>query len=147
MDHGEEGDLEDKVDDLEADLEDLRSEFEKLLADEDGKDDDDMDEPMDMPEPEEEEFESVEYDLDEEIADESDEVVEEATKLQDAVADPKGGEADNSESPMTKAPAKTKVAGAGQPVKAKDGSDGNSGDNSPKDTGASDNLKVEPKKV
>ena len=92
-------------------------------------------------------LESVEYDLDEEIAEESDEVVEEATKLQDAVADPKGGESDNSESPMTKAPAKSKVEGAGEPVKAKDGGDGNMGDNKPSDTGGSDNLKVEPKKV
>ena len=58
-------------------------------------------------------LESVEYDLDEDAVE--DEVVEEATKLQDAVAEPKGGEADNNESPMSKAPAKTKVEGAGEP--------------------------------
>ena len=48
---------------------------------------------------------SVEYDLDEEVAE--DEVVEEATKLQDnAVALPKGGEADSKESTKA-APKKT----------------------------------------
>jgi len=90
-------------------------------------------------------LESVEYDLDEDAVE--DEVVEEATKLQDAVAEPKGGEADSNESPMSKAPAKTKVEGAGEPVKAKDGSDGDSGANSPKDHTPSDNIKVEPKKA
>ena len=43
--------------------------------------------------------------------------------------------------------AKTKVEGAGEPVKAKDGSDGDSGANSPKDHTPSDNIKVEPKKA
>jgi hypothetical protein len=91
-------------------------------------------------------LESVEYDLDEEVAEE-DEVVEEATKLQDKVADPKGGAGDaEGESPFTKAPAKTKVEGAGEPVKAKDGGEGNKGD-SAKDYTPSDNIKVEPKKV
>jgi len=100
---------------------------------------------MDMPEPEEEEFESVEYDLDEaEVADE--EVVEEATKLSDNVADPKGGEADSNESPYTKAPKKTSVQGAGTPVKAKDGSEGVKGE-SAKDHTPTDNIKVEPKKA
>ena len=56
---------------------------------------DDMEE---MPE------ESVEYDLDE--AQDEDDVVEEATKLSDNVAEPKGGEADKKESPLTSAPKK-----------------------------------------
>ena len=65
-----------------------------------------MDEPMDMDmdEPEMEE-ESVEYDLDEEVVEEEDEVVEEATKLSDNVAEPKGGDADNNES-LTKKPSR-----------------------------------------
>ena len=90
-----------------------------------------------------EEMESVEYDIEESI---DDEVVEEATKLSDAVAAPKGGEADSNESPFSKAPKKTSVAGAGSPVKAKDGSEGVKGE-SAKDHTPSDNLKVEPKKV
>lgn len=140
---GEE-DLEDKVDDLEAELEDLRAEFEKLLAD-DGEEEDDAEE-LDAPEMDmdgEEEFESVEYDIEESV---EDEVVEEATKFSDTVAEPKGGEADSNESPFTKAPKSTKVAGAGAPVKAKDGGEGNKGE-SAKDHTPTDNIKVEPKKA
>ena len=149
---GEEGDdegeeLEDKVDELESELEDLRAEFEKLLADEEGGDDDmdmepEMDD-MDM-EPEMEE-ESVEYDLDEEV-DEDDEVVEEATKMSDSVAEPKAGDADNNESPFSKKPKATTVSGAGQPVKAKDGGEGNHGEGA-KDHTPTNNIKVEPKKA
>ena len=47
---------------------------------------------------EDEMMDSVEYDLDEEVAE--DEVVEEATKLPDNVAELKGGEADSKESTM-----------------------------------------------
>jgi len=105
-----------------------------------------MEEPLDMgDEGEEEEFESVEYDLDED-AEEADEVVEEATKLSDAVAAPKGGEADSNESMLTKAPKKTTVSGAGKPVHAKDGGEGAKGD-SAKDHTPTDNIKVEPKKA
>jgi hypothetical protein len=90
-------------------------------------------------------LESVEYDLDE--AEESDEVVEEATKLQDKVADPKGGASDaEGESPFTKAPKHTKVASQGAPVKGKDGGEGNKGE-SAKDNTPTDNIKVEPKKA
>jgi hypothetical protein len=100
----------------------------------------DMDD-MDM----EDEMESVEYDIDEAV--EEDEVVEEATKLSDAVAEPKGGAGDaEGESPFTKAPKKTSVQGAGSPVKAKDGGEGNKGD-SAKDHTPTDNIKVEPKKA
>jgi hypothetical protein len=92
--------------------------------------------------------EAVEYDLDE--TEESDEeVVEEATKLSDNVAEPKGGEADNNDSGTAKK-GPTKVVsphGQGTPVKTTDGGDGDSGNNSPKDSGASDNLNVEPKKA
>ena len=97
-----------------------------------------------MDEPQEE---AVEYDLDESEAE--DEVVEEATKLSDKVAEPKGGDADNNDSGVAKKGV-TKVVspnGQGEPVKTMDGGDGDSGDNSPKDSGGSDNLNVEPKKV
>ena len=89
-------------------------------------------------------LESVEYDLDEEIAEESDEVVEEATKLSDNVAAPKGGDEDSKDG--MKMPAPTKV---GKDVKApviNDGSDGNKGD-SAKDHTPTDNINVEPKKA
>ena len=158
----EDGEIEDKVDELESELEDLRAEFEKLLDkegdDEEGMDGEEaeMDAEMDMEpemddmemEPEMEE-ESVEYDLDEEVVDEDDDVVEEATKLSDNVAEPKGGDADNNDSGTAKKGV-TKVVspnGQGTPVKTNDGGDGDSGNNSPKDSGASSNLNVEPKKV
>jgi hypothetical protein len=145
-----EDDLEDEVDELKADLEDLRAEFEKLLAGEEGEEEHmDMEEPEmdDMEEPEmddEAEFESVEYDLDE--AEEFD-VVEEATKLSDNVAAPKGGAGDaEGESPMSKAPKHSKVSSQGSPVKAKDGSEGDHGAKA-KDHTPTNNLKVQPKKA
>ena len=140
----EDGDLEDKVDDLEDELEDLKAEFEKLLADEEGEEGDDAEEvEMDL---EDEMMDSVEYDLDEEVAE--DEVVEEATKLSDNVAEPKGGEADSKESPLSSAPKKNfKVDGVKGGIDNKDGGDGDSGDNKPKDHTPSDNIDVEPKKV
>ena len=118
------------------------------MGDEEGDAGDDAeeveDEVMDMmDEPQEE---AVEYDLDEAEESEEDEVVEEATKLSDNVADPKGGDADNSESPFTKKPKETKVTGAGNPVKATDGGDGNKGE-SAKDSGSPDNLNVKPAKA
>ena len=124
------------------------SEFEKLLADDD-KDDKDMgddaemelDMDDDMPEMEEE---SIEYEIDETV--DEDEALEEATKLSDSVAEPKGGEADSNESPFSKAPKQSKVEGAGEPVKAKDGGEGVKGE-SAKDHTPSDNIKVEPKKA
>jgi hypothetical protein len=149
MDSEENGDLEDEVEEIKDELEDLKAEFEKLLADEEDGDDmpkDDDEAEMDMED--ELDLESVEYDLDEEVTDE-DEVVEEATKLSDNVAEPKGGEADNNDSGTAKK-GPTKVVspnGQGTPVKSTDGGDGDSGNNSPKDSGASDNLNVEPKKA
>ena len=142
----EEGDLEDKVDDISAELEELKTEFEKLLADdeEEGEEVEDG-EKAELEMGDELELETVEYDLDEEVTEE-DEVVEEATKLSDNVAAPKAGEADSTESPLTKAPKATKVAGAGSPVKAKDGSEGVKGE-SAKDNTPTDNIKVEPKKA
>ena len=74
------------------------------------------------------------------------EVVEEATKLSDNVAEPKGGDADNNESPLTKKPAGTKVEGAGEPVAVKDGGEGNKGEGA-KDHTPTDNINVEPKKA
>jgi hypothetical protein len=155
---GEEGeeegddDIEDKVDELEAELEDLRAEFEKLMSDDEDKpegDDMDMDLDMDMGDEGEDEMESIEYDLDEAEAADAEEI-EEATKLSDNVdrqpLDGKGVEEDSKESPFTKAPAKSKVEGAGEPVKAKDGGDGSKGE-SAKDHTPTDNIKVEPKKA
>ena len=145
MEEGHDGDLEDKVDEIEDELEDLEAEFEKLLADEEEgedmpKDEDeaemDMEDQMDL--------ESVEYDLDEEVAEESDEVVEEATKLSDNVAMPSAPADDNKDAPLPSGG--SKVEDAGSPVKSKDGGEGNHGD-SAKDHTPSDNIKVEPKKV
>ncbi len=146
----DEEDLEDKVDSLEDELEDLRAEFEKLLSgEEDGEGEEefpvDVDVVTDIEEPE---AESIEYDLDEEVAEEDDdEVVEEATKLSDNVAAPKGGAGDaEGESPLTKKPKETIVTGAGDPVKVNDGGEGNKGDSATDNT-PSDNIKVEPQKV
>jgi hypothetical protein len=94
--------------------------------------------------PDEMDLESVEYDLDEEVAEE-DEVVEEATKLSDNVAEPKGGNADNEHG--MKMPAPSKIAdGKTKAVVLKDGGEGNKGE-SAKDHTPTDNIKVEPKKA
>lgn len=142
----EEGDLEDKVDELEAELDSLKAEFDALMADE-------MDEPehADMGDDAEEaemdmEEESVEYDLDEET-EEDDEVVEEATKLSNAVAAPKAGATEKTDSPLTKKPKATTVSGAGTPVKAKDGATGDMGNNKAKDHTPTSNIGVTPKKA
>lgn len=138
-------DLEDKVDELESELEDLRAEFEKLMSGEEGDMDMDMDDEeevemdMDMDMDDENDMmDSVEYDLDE--------VVEEATKLQNNVAAPKAPNADasNGVSPVAKRKAGWQT---GSPVKANDGSEGNKGANSAKDHTPTSNIKVEPKKV
>lgn len=145
---GEE-DLEDKVDDIADELESLKAEFDALMADGDEPEaelGDEEEADLEMGGEEELDLESVEYDLDEATDEDEDEVVEEATKLSDNVAAPKAGEADSTESPFTKAPKQTKVAGAGQPVKAKDGSEGVKGE-SAKDHTPTDNIKVEPKKA
>ena len=88
----------------------------------------------------------VQYDLDEEVVEEEDEVVEEATKLSDNVAEPKGGDADNNESPLTKKPAGTKVEGAGEPVAVKDGGEGAKGEGA-KDPHPWTTLNVESKRL
>jgi hypothetical protein len=90
------------------------------------------------------EEESFDYDI-EESTEEDSEVVEEATKLSDAVAAPKGGEADSNESSLTKAPKQPAVALA-KPVSAKDGGEGKKGD-SAKDNTPTDNINVDHKKV
>jgi hypothetical protein len=146
----EEGDIEDKVDDLEAELEDLRAEFEKLLGDDDseveldGEDDAeelDLEEPIEIPMDPEFEEESIAYDIEES----SEEAIDEATKLSDAVAQPKGGDADSNESSLTKAPKQPAVALA-KPVSSKDGGEGKKGD-SAKDNTPTDNINVDHKKV
>ncbi len=147
----EEGDedLEDKVDDLEAELEDLRAEFEKLMAGDEGEEGADMGmddaEAADMEAGEEDMMDSVEYDLDEEV-DEDSEVVEEATKLQDKVAAPKAPAADasNGTSPVAKHKAGWET---GAPVKAKDGGEGDKGANKAKDHTPTSNIGIKPAKV
>ena len=140
----EEGDLEDKVDDISAELEELKAEFEKLLADdeEEGEEVEDG-EKAELEMGDELDLESVEYDLDEEVTDD-DEVVEEATKLSDNVAAPKAPTADNNDAPLPSGG--SKVEASGSPVKITDGSEGDHGD-SAKDHTPTDNIKVEPKKV
>ena len=140
----EEGDLEDKVDDISAELEELKAEFEKLLADdeEEGEEVEDG-EKAELEMGDELDLESVEYDLDEEVTDE-DEVVEEATKLSDNVAAPTAPTADNNDAPLPSGG--SKVEASGSPVKITDGSEGDHGD-SAKDHTPTNNIKVEPKKV
>lgn len=155
-----EEEVEDRVEDLEAKLAELTAKFDELMADE-------MDEPehqdmeMDMmpmdDEPEVEGYyEGKECDEAEEV-EESDEPLEEATKLQDEVADPgmgsEGHEAAkgssvkvDKEAPYTKAPSKEHQGG--EPHKINDGSDGNQ---KPMDAkhdngfGAEDNIDVDHK--
>ncbi|MDA9843145.1 nucleolar 14 family protein [bacterium] len=140
----EEGDLEDKVDDISAELDELKAEFEKLLADdeEEGEEVEDGEE-AELEMGDELELETVEYDLDEEVTEE-DEVVEEATKLSDNVAAPTAPTADNNDAPLPSGG--SKVGKSGSPIKITDGGDGNKGD-SAKDHTPTDNIKVEPKKV
>ena len=59
------------------------------------------------------EYEKV---LDEEVAEESDEVVEEATKLQDKVADPKDPGMDNNDAPLPSGGSKVEDAGSSFPI-------------------------------
>ena len=144
------GDMEDKLDDLEDELADLKAEFEKLMADDDEAEDDAedaMDAAVDADAEEiefdQDEMESVEYDLDENFEDS----LEEATKLSDNVADPKAPTSDNDASPFTQAPKETKVEGAGEPVHSKDGGEGDHGDSAnanPQDPG-NHNIDVEQK--
>jgi len=99
----------------------------------------------DMEAGEDDMMDSVEYDLDEEV-DEDNEVVEEATKLSNPVAKPKepAADASNGVSPVAKHKAGWET---GAPVKAKDGSAGNSGANKPKDHTPTNNIGLKPAKV
>lgn len=104
-----EDDLEDRVEELEDELEQLRAEFEELMAEEEG--------------------EEAHQDMDD-MAKEG--VAEATTFSKSAPIQPmkgahfKGSEADssNGQSPLSKKPKATTVAGAGAPVKAHDGSEG-----------------------
>lgn len=147
-----EGDVEDKIEDLEDELAELKAEFEKLMADDDEAEDD-AEDAMDAAADDDaeeikfddQEMESVEYDLDEDI----EEQIEEATKLSDSVPEPKDPGADNTASPFTSKPAGTTVEGAGEPVKSKDGGEGDHGDSAsanPQDPG-NHNMDVEPKQA
>jgi len=95
--------------------------------------------------PDEMDLESVEYDLDEEVAEESDEVVEEATKLSDNVAEPQGGADDGPEGKKMPAPSKIADGSVKAPV-LKDGGEGNHGE-SAKDHTPTDNINVDHKKA
>lgn len=150
-DDGEEAehsdDLESEVEEIKDELEDLKAEFEKLLADEEGDEMEDGDE-AEMEVGDELDLESVEYDLDEEVAEESDEVVEEATKLSDTVAkQPVSKDSpndDNKDAPLPSGG--SKVEKMGSPVKSKDGGEGNHGE-SAKDHTPTDNINVDQKSV
>ena len=157
-DDGEmDGDVEDKIDDLEDELAALKAEFEKLMSDDDDAEDD-ADDAMDMAadadadeiEFDDQEMESVEYELDEDFDDQ----IDEATKLSDQVSPQKTKEklnvpdpgADNTQSPFTNKPAGTTVEGAGSPVVIKDGGEGDHGDKgvpNPRDPG-DHNIGIEP---
>lgn len=157
-DDGEmDGDVEDKIDDLEDELAALKAEFEKLMADDDDEEedaDDAMDAAMDADADEiefdDQEMESVEYELDEDFDDQ----IDEATKLSDQVSPQSTKEkldvpdpgADNTQSPFTNKPAGTTVEGAGSPVVIKDGGEGDHGDTgvpNPRDPG-DHNIGIEP---
>ena len=158
-DDGEmDGDVEDKIDDLEDELAALKAEFEKLMSDDDDAEDDAddamdaaMDADADEIEFDDQEMESVEYELDEDFDDQ----IDEATKLSDQVSPQKTKEtldvpdpgADNTQSPFTNKPAGTTVEGAGSPVVIKDGGEGDHGDTgvpNPRDPG-DHNIDVEHK--
>ena len=158
-DDGEmDGDVEDKIDDLEDELAALKAEFEKLMKDDDDEEedaDDAMDAAMDADADEiefdDQEMESVEYELDEDFDDQ----IDEATKLSDQVSPQSTKEkldvpdpgADNTQSPFTNKPAGTTVEGAGSPVVIKDGGEGDHGDSgtqNPQDPG-DHNIGIEPK--
>ena len=151
------GDVEDKIDDLEDELEALKAEFEKLMKDDDDEEDADdamdaaMDADADEIEFDDQEMESVEYELDEDFDDQ----IDEATKLSDQVSPQSTKEkldvpdpgADNTQSPFTNKPAGTTVEGAGSPVVMKDGGEGDHGDTgvpNPRDPG-DHNIDVEHK--
>ena len=158
-DDGEmDGDVEDKIDDLEDELEALKAEFEKLMKDDDDAEedaDDAMDAAMDADADEiefdDQEMESVEYSLDEEVEDDQ---IDEATKLSDPTSpqsttslDVPDPGADNNQSPFTSKPGGTAVEGAGKPVVMKDGGEGDHGDSgtaNPQDPG-DHNIDVEHK--
>jgi hypothetical protein len=147
MDMGDDGDVEDKIDDLEDELQALKAEFEKLMSDDDDAEDDAegamdaaMDADADEIEFDDQEMESVEYDLDEDF----DENLEEATKLSDQTSPqsttslnvPDPG-ADNNQSPFTKVPG-AKGGKGGKPVHMTDGGEGDHGDkgsSNPQDPG------------
>ena len=156
-DDGEmDGDVEDKIDDLEDELAALKAEFEKLMKDDDEEEDADdamdaaMDADADEIEFDDQEMESVEYELDEDFDDQ----IDEATKLSDQVSPQSTKEkldvpdpgADNTQSPFTNKPAGTTVEGAGSPVVIKDGGEGDHGDTgvpNPRDPG-DHNIGIEP---
>jgi hypothetical protein len=156
-DDGEmDGDVEDKIDDLEDELAALKAEFEKLMKDDDDEEDADdamdaaMDADADEIEFDDQEMESVEYELDEDFDDQ----IDEATKLSDQVSPQSTKEkldvpdpgADNTQSPFTNKPAGTTVEGAGSPVVMKDGGEGDHGDTgvpNPRDPG-DHNIGIEP---
>jgi hypothetical protein len=158
----EEGDLEDKIEDLSSQMADLMAEFQSFLGDDDDVMPVDDTESDDAPVSDDELMAGMMYEGDEEgcVSDEDEEALEEATKLQDPVADPgmsqegklagtgknsKVGSTDK-ESMYTKAPSKS-LNGA-DPVdfskgKPEEGSKADKG----KDHTPTDNIDVNPKQV
>lgn len=144
---GEEGeeegdeDLADQVKNIESELEQLRAEFEELMAQEEGEDEHEM---GDM------EDEGDDLEMPKEGVSEATTFSKPASVQPMKGASLKGSEADsaNSKSPFSSKPKATTVAGAGSPVKAKDGSEGkHSHGGSVKDHTPTDNMGIEPKKA
>lgn len=144
-DVGGQEDFENRVDDLESELEELRAEFEALMNDdEEGADDEEFDD-------EDEEGDEEEFSLDDEV--DSDEELEEGTNFSQKTSEQpvtggktKNSDADNEESPYTKAPEPTGVDSQGEPVKTKDGGEGKKDHGgSVKNDSSVNNMKVKPK--
>lgn len=138
---GEE-DLEDKVDEIQDELDQLRAEFEELMAGEAGEE-----EHSDMDMGAEDE---MSFDMPKEGVAEATQFSKPASVQPMKGASMKGSEDDasNSKSPLSSKPKATTVAGAGSPVKSRDGGEGkhNHG-GSVKDHTPTDNMGIEPKKA
>lgn len=137
-DNGEE-EVEDRVDDLEAQLDELKAEFEKLMADDEGDDEEVVDAEADLEDEMEMESFEEEIDLDEEVAEEELEEATQFSKEQKPVNDASG---DHTASP--KFPKKENFGTSEKELFGSDGGEGSKAGGA-KDNPASDNIGEEPK--
>lgn len=137
-DKGEE-EVEDRVDDLEAQLDELKAEFEKLMADDEGDDEEVVDAEADLEDEMEMESFEEEIDLDEEVAEEELEEATQFSKEQKPVNDASG---DHTASP--KFPKKESFGTSEKDLFGSDGGEGSKAGGA-KDNPASDNIGEEPK--